>query len=204
MPLSEPITHTVKHHPSKEAASAQARVEAQLVEQAISGDGAAFSRLIKPHLPMLYRVAARGCGGNSDLAQDAVQETLTLVYERLKAYTPGTSLKAFLGAIAARRAHTLIRGERRRRLREERGSLPEQSATPEQLASAEQLRETIHKALYNMPKKRREAALLRLDGGMSYGEIATAMGSSEGSARVLVHLALKELKTAIAASQSRS
>ena len=36
--------------------------------------------------------------------------------------------------------------------------------------------------------------MLRLDGGMSYAEIADALGTSEGSARVLVHLALKEIK----------
>jgi DNA-directed RNA polymerase specialized sigma24 family protein len=33
---------------------------------------------------------------------------------------------------------------------------------------------------------------------MSYAEIAEATGSSEGSARVLVHLALKELSAALA------
>jgi DNA-directed RNA polymerase specialized sigma24 family protein len=46
----------------------------------------------------------------------------------------------------------------------------------------------------DMPDKRRQAALLRLDAGLSYKEIAAALDSSEGSARVLVHKALKELK----------
>jgi DNA-directed RNA polymerase specialized sigma24 family protein len=48
-----------------------------------------------------------------------------------------------------------------------------------------------------MPKKRRAAVLLRLDAGMDYSEISEALGTSEGSARVLVHLALKELKAGL-------
>ena len=53
----------------------------------------------------------------------------------------------------------------------------------------------IRSALRDMPPKRREAALLRLDAGLSYREIAEAMDTSEGSARVLVHTAIKQLKT---------
>lgn len=181
-------------------ASPQTRVETQLVAAALAGDGGAFSRLVKPHLRMLFRIAARSCGGDAQLAEDAVQETLTLVYQRLSHYTPGTSLKAFMGAIAARRAHTLFRSERRRRQREVVASPPQSSATPEELASAEQTRLVLFAVLGEMPKKRREAALLRLEGGLSYAEIAAAMDSTEGSARVLVHLALKALKAALKAS----
>jgi len=172
-------------------------VEGQLVDAALAGDGGAFSRLVRPHLAMLFRIASRCCGGDAALAEDAVQETLTLAYERLHTYTPGTSLKAFLAAIASRRAHTLLRAERRRKVREEVAAAPQASATPEQVATAEQTRATVMAVLDKMPRKRREAALLRLEGGMSYAEIAAAMGSTEGSTRVLVHLALKELKAAL-------
>jgi RNA polymerase sigma-70 factor (ECF subfamily) len=53
----------------------------------------------------------------------------------------------------------------------------------------------VRDALSKLPEKRRAAAMLRLDGGMSYAEIADAVGTTEGSARVLVHLAMKELRT---------
>ena len=52
----------------------------------------------------------------------------------------------------------------------------------------------VREALSSMPQKRREAALLRLDAGLSYRDIGAALGSTEGSARVLVHMALKDLK----------
>lgn len=168
-------------------------VEQELIARALDGDGRAFASLVEPHLAMLYRIAARACGDRA-LAEDAVQEALTLVYQQLRRYEPGTSLKAFLAAVAVRKAHTLLRSERRRRVREDASATPEPLPGPADLLSAGQTAERIRTALAAMPKKRREAALLRLDGGMSYEEIARAVGSTEGSVRVLVHLALKELR----------
>jgi RNA polymerase sigma-70 factor (ECF subfamily) len=56
----------------------------------------------------------------------------------------------------------------------------------------------VREALSKLPSKRRQVVLLRLDAGLSYAEIAQVVGSTEGSARVLVHLALKELREALA------
>jgi RNA polymerase sigma-70 factor (ECF subfamily) len=168
-------------------------VEHELVARALEGDGRAFATLVQPHLAMLYRIAARACG-NRTLAEDAVQEALTLAYQKLDRYEPGTSLKSFLAAIAVRKAQTLLRTERRRQAREDVSDPPERLAGPAELLAAERTAARVREALAALPKKRRAVALLRLDAGMSYGEIAEAIGTTEGSARVLVHLALKEIK----------
>lgn len=177
-------------------------VEEELIERALGGDGRAFATLVQPHLGMLYRIAARACGDRA-LAEDAVQEALTVVYQELRRYEPGTSLKAFLAAVAVKKAHTLLRSERRRRVREDASAAPEQLPGPAELVSAEQTAERIRVALAAMPKKRREVAVLRLDAGMSYEDIARTVGSTEGSARVLVHLALKELRERLGDTASR-
>ena len=168
-------------------------MEAELVNRALEGDGRAFADLVKPHLAVLYRIAARACG-DSALAEDAVQETLTRAYQELRRYQPGTSLRAFLAAIAVRRAKTLLRSEKRRKVREEAAEPPAADPTPAEILNAERAAERVRAVLEAMPKKRRSAAMLRLDAGLSYAEIAEALSTSEGSARVLVHLALKELK----------
>jgi RNA polymerase sigma-70 factor (ECF subfamily) len=172
---------------------ASVSIEHELVARALEGDGAAFATLVRPHLSMLYRIAARSCG-NAALAEDAVQEALTIAYRKLDRYQPGSSLRSFLAAIAARQARTLLRGERRRKVREDAAEPPEHDPGPAELVGAEQVAERIREALAVLPKKRREVALLRLDAGLSYAEIAEAVGSTEGSARVLVHMALKELR----------
>ncbi len=172
-------------------------LEHELVARALDGDGRAFASLVEPHLPMLYRIAARA-SGNAALAEDAVQEALTLAYQRLSRYTPGTSLKSFLAAYAVRQAQTMLRGERRRRAREEVADPPEALAGPVSMIGAHRAANRVRDALSKLPAKRRAAAMLRLDGGMSYAEIAEAVGTTEGSARVLVHLAMKELRTELA------
>lgn len=168
-------------------------VEHELVRRALDGDGQAYAQLVRPHLSTMYRITVRACG-NASLAEDAVQEALTLGYQQLSKYEPGTSLKNFLISIAVKRAHTLLRGERRRKAREDASDEPSNLATPAELLSAERAGARIREVLAKMPEKRRAAALLRLDGGMSYAEIAESVGTTEGSARVLVHLAMKELR----------
>ncbi len=170
---------------------------------ALAGDGDAFARLVRPHLPVLYRVATRAAR-DPILGEDAVQETLEVAYRGLRRYTPGTNLRAFLAGIAVRRAHTLIRGEIRRRHREEASAVPEAPADVADEAVAREQAIRIQRALDALPKKRRQAAILRLDGGMSYQEIAQALDSTEGSARVLVHLALKALRTILEEDEGRT
>ena len=171
---------------------AATRAERELVERARQGDGRAFAELVEPHLSLLFRVAHRATA-NRSLAEDAVQETLALVHRGLGRYEPGTSFKSFVAAIAARRARTLLRGEIRRRKREEAAPAGAPPPSPADLLSAEETARKIRDALALMPRKRQRVAILRLDGGLDYREIAGAVGSTEGSARVLVHLALREL-----------
>lgn len=185
---TQPATHSHKPHAMT--------VEHELIERALAGDGQAFASLVAPHLSMLYRVAMRACG-NPALAEDAVQEALTVAYQKLNRYEPDTSLKSFLAACAMRKAQTLLRGERRRQKREEAADLPEQLAGPASVSRAKQTATRIREVLESLPEKRRAAALLRLDAGLSYSEIATALDTSEGSARVLVHMALKQLREAL-------
>ena len=99
-----------------------------------------------------------------------------------------------MAGIAAKKAHTLARGERRRKYREDASMAPALPSDPGQDLQAVRTARAIREALLAMPDKRREAALLRLDGGLSYREIAEALDSTEGSARVLVHKALSELR----------
>ena len=167
--------------------------EHTLVAQARAGDGRAFAALVRPYLGLLYRIAGRACR-DSTLAEDAVQEALTLAFRRLDRYQPGTSLKAFLATFAVKQAQTLLRSERRRRVREDSSAAPQPLAGPADVVQAERTARRVHAVLASLPKKRQQAALLRLDGGMSYAEIAQAIGTSEGSARVLVHHALNALR----------
>jgi RNA polymerase sigma-70 factor (ECF subfamily) len=171
--------------------------EESLVTRALSGDGSAFAELVTPHLGLLYRVAARAAGSPA-LAEEAVQEALSIVYRRLGRYRAGTSFKAFVAAVAVRRARTLLRSELRRKRREQVAETRESPPTPADFAAASELATRVARALADLPAKRQRVVWLRLDGGLDYPEIAEAVGTTEASARVLVHLALKDLQSALA------
>lgn len=173
-------------------AEAEASAEARLLKRALEGDGRAFATLVEPHLEVLYRIAARAAGSAS-LAEDAVQEALEIVHRSLARYAPGTSFRAFVAAIAVRRARTLLRAEQRRSRREATAPDGTRPETPAELFAAEETARRIRAALSEMPEKRQRIVLLRLDAGLGYAEIASAVGTTEGSARVLVHHALRDL-----------
>jgi RNA polymerase sigma-70 factor (ECF subfamily) len=186
-------------NPTVSATDVEAWMETEqnLVTRALSGDGKAFAALVSPHLGLLYRVAARAAG-NPALAEDAVQEALSVVHRRLRRYRPGTSFKAFVAAVAVKRARTLLRAELRRKRREERAPVRQSPPTPADWAAASELARRVARALGELPPKRQRIAWLRLDGGLDYREIADVVGTTEASARVLVHLALKELEEKLA------
>ncbi len=176
-----------------------ARLEADLLSRAARGEGRAFEALIRPHLPMLFRVAGR-LAGSASLAEDAVQDTLEYAYRHLHRYRAGTSFRAWLATIAVKKAAGTARSERRRARRHEKiDPLPPSIAGDDKLIRAEHIAR-IRAILERMPATRRQAALMRLDAGLSYAEIAQALDTTAGSARVLVHLALKEIKKEMAGS----
>jgi RNA polymerase sigma-70 factor (ECF subfamily) len=166
--------------------------EAALLDEARRGNGQAFAALVEPHLALMYRVAAR-VAGNAALAEDAVQETLEILHKRLGRYEAGTSFRAFVAAAAVGRARTLLRAERRRKRREEGAPTPHPPETPAEVAIARDTARRITDALARLPEKRQRVVLLRLDAGLGYAEIANLVGTTEGSARVLVHHALRDL-----------
>jgi RNA polymerase sigma factor (sigma-70 family) len=167
-----------------------------LLEAARRGDGHAYSQLVRPHLGLLYGLAHRACG-DASIAEDAVQEALEIAFRRLGRLREDSSLRSFLAGIATRRAATLLRSERRRRVWEAKGVAAEQADRGDDLLEAQRLAEGIRGALASLPAKRQAVVLLRLEGGLTDEEIAEAVGSTAGSVRVLVHLGLRQLRESL-------
>ncbi len=171
-------------------------LEAALVHRALRGDGRAFAELVAPHLDRCFRLAMR-CVGDRALAEEAVQEALTLAHRDLARYQVGSSLRGWLCAMAMRCAATLARSERRRNLRDLGSAQPEGPAGPEAALQARLLAQKLDAALAGLTDKRREAALLRFDGGLQHSEIAALMGISDAAVRQLVCEATKALRQAL-------
>lgn len=177
-------------------ATVDLQLEAALVARALRGDGRAFGELVAPHLDRCFRLAMRTAGDRA-VAEEALQEALAIAHRDLPLYQVGTSLRGWLCALAMRCAATLGRSERRRSLREGGSAEPAAPAGPEAVLQARDLAQRLDRALACLTDKRREAALLRFDGGLQHNEIAAAMGISDAAARQLVCEATKALRLAL-------
>lgn len=171
--------------------------ETLLMAWATEGDAAAFARLAERLGPTVYRTALRLTGRAAD-ADDVLQETLATLYAHASDLRPELSCRGWAVRIATNAARRKLRTERRRARREERyargrdrwmepgipGDWPE-----------------VERHLAALPVKRRLPLVLHYLEGMSYREIAAALGCSLGSISNRVQAGLRDLRRRLAAAR---
>jgi len=161
-----------------------------------SGDAAAYERLLRDILPFLRGLARRD-RVPSDLVEDIVQDTLLTIHHVRHTYDPGRPLAPWLAAIAKRRSIDARR--RSGRIGAWEQTAPDRLETFPDPATNRQIelddkRDSLHRALKDLPRKQREAVELVKIRGLSVAEAATASGQSEGAIKVNIHRALRALR----------
>jgi RNA polymerase sigma factor (sigma-70 family) len=155
----------------------------------VSGSGVpTWEDVARDHGRFLYTVAYR-LTGNSDDAQDLVQEVLLKVRKGLETYRPG-SLEGWLSRITT---NTFLDETRRRRRRpvdllhdDPDRVLPAGPAADVALA-AEVLPDDVQAALARLPEEYRTAVVLCDVVGLSYAEIGEALDVPVGTVRSRIH-----------------
>ena len=142
------------------------RCDPGLIEAARGGDEKALVSLLAAAQPDVRRYARRNCRA-ADI-DDAVQETLLLLYRRVGTLRAVTSFSAWLFAVARRACLRL--------LRRSTGMADASAAEVEgRLAhlAPEDIRIDLSRAIQSLPEHYREVILLRELEGLTYQEIAT-------------------------------
>jgi RNA polymerase sigma-70 factor (ECF subfamily) len=154
----------------------------ELIERLRQADNAAFEQLFLRYYSQVYRVVY-GLVGNREEAEDLAQETfLTLYYQPPAA---GVTLVAWLCRVALNRGYNALRGQRRAQLRAERLAAPPDSVDPHaELLRAEE-RARVRAAIAQLPERQGQLLLLR-HAGLSYAEIAGALGVAPGGVGTLL------------------
>jgi len=175
-----------------------------LMARFCDGDEDAFVVLYDRYAPQL-QVFLRRFVRDDALAEDLLQTTFLSVVRARGRYTPLTGLRAWMYAIAANAARDALR---------RRGARPEQSYDPALLgdlagaspdadpllaASDPNMARAVDEALQQLPPDQREAVLLHKIQGLSFPEIATALGTTVGAAKVRAHRGYQRLKLLLAA-----
>jgi RNA polymerase sigma-70 factor, ECF subfamily len=169
--------------------------EEALVERARAGDEAALDAIVQRHYRAVYEVAFRVLG-DPELAADATQDAFVKAIRALGSFRGEASFKTWLLRIAANTARSAGRKTTSRREVELVPELQRGAGGPDPAREAVIRTEAARaaRALQELPEKQRLAVSLRVYQGLSHREIAQALGSSEGAARVNYHLGLKRLR----------
>ena len=152
-----------------------------------------FSQLYRTHARDVHRFVLF-LSGDPALADDILSETFIRLWHA-RDRVELTTVKGYLLTIA----RNLFLAERRhtRRLAALDERVPDTRPGPERRAHAQIELQAALAALQTLPEIDRAAVLLRAEEGMSYDEVAAALGISAGAARVKVHRARLKLAEAL-------
>src|SRR5919201_1836578 len=135
-----------------------------------------FERLFLQEYPKVVAIAYRVLA-NRPAAEDVAQEVFLKFHRSLSPDSERAS--GWLHAAAVHSALNVIRGERRRAHRETahaRDAAQAAIANPEGVVEEAERRREVRRALARLPERSAAVLLLR-HSGLSYAEIATALGS---------------------------
>jgi RNA polymerase sigma-70 factor (ECF subfamily) len=158
-----------------------------------SGDENAAAQLIERHVHALGRFLYSS-GADQDDIDDLVQETLFRAFRRLATWRGEASFRSWLFTIGNNLLRDQFRSRKGRTMFSlEDWDVPAPADPHADLAAAEAAR-VIREGLAALPRLQREVFLLRTQEGTEYEEIARALGTTPGAARVHYHYAVKRLK----------
>ena len=167
--------------------------DAELLRQyAEENSEKAFAELVERHLNLVYSVALRVAGGDAHLAQDAAQLVFTDLARKAHALSHHAVLAGWLHTSARFAASKLVRAEQRRRTHEQEAP----AMTDIEHSSEEtwgRLRPILDEAVGQLPRRDREAVLLRYFEGKEFKAVGAVLGVNENAARLRVTRALDRL-----------
>jgi RNA polymerase sigma-70 factor, ECF subfamily len=158
-----------------------------LVARASQGDVEAFTKLVRAHSSLVYRVALRMLGDEN--AQDASQEVWIRVWRNIKNFRGESAFSTWLYRITMNTCLSARQREARREEKEVGDEMPYLSepsggdADPEAATLSAERRDEIHAALSHVRAEHRAALVLRHMEGLSYAEIAEVLEVPDGTAK---------------------
>jgi len=167
------------------------------------GEAGAFETLVRRHANGLLGLLVRMTRDRSR-AEDLFQETFLRVHTKADTFKPEQRFKAWLYAIAA---HAAIDAQRRDArapdlfsFDAEHDNAPSLSDTlsvemphPAERLSAEERKDRVRAAVDNLPPRQRATVALAYFEGLTYPEVANALGCTVGTVKTQVSRAMQTL-----------
>jgi len=164
----------------------------------IAGDKAAFRELFQRYTPLLQRAMARDLRSTEE-ANDLVQQTFLHLHRSRLDFEPGRKLKPWVFTIALNLKREFFRRSKRRHetsLEDDRIAEPFEGPRGQERSDA--ARETA-RALSQLPAEHREVIELHWFAGLSFPEVAEAVGSTVAAVKVRAHRGYVALRARLGA-----
>lgn len=168
-----------------------------LMRQVAHGDRAGLEVLVRRFAGPLAAFVAR-LTGDPHRAEELVQDVFLTLWQKRGRYTWPRPFKPWLYAIALNHCRAWLRGPARHSTAP-LDHVPAESASadgssPADSAIAAETAGLVGGAIDQLPTAQRAVVLLRVWEGLSYADVAAAVGCTEGTARSHMHHALASLR----------
>lgn len=166
--------------------------DADLVERARAGSRPAFEALVRRYQRPLYFLCLRYVRDH-DAASDLAQRTLIKALEKMDELRDPSIFKSWLFRIGAHLALNHLRDNARFVDEEASGEEPQAQDAGARLEAAEDAA-ALRRAVAALPTKQRMTLELRVFEDLSFKDVAEALETTEGAAKVNFHYAVKRLR----------
>ncbi len=178
------------------------RSDAEIVQAVLDGDANAFEALVLRYQKKVYNTVLRLAGDCAE-AEDLSQEVFLKIFKGLSSFHGESSFSTYIYRVAA---NTAIDALRRREAptvslstENEEGeefelALPDAGPLPVEILESRERRQAIRAAIDALPEHHRAVIVLREMDGMSYQDIAQAMGLTEGTVKSRINRARGRLR----------
>ena len=178
---------------SEPVAAVPSPTDAALITAWQGGDEQAATELVRRHARALARFLV-GAGAPEAELDDIVQETFIRAFRAVGTFRGQCQFRTWLLTIGG----NVVKDAQRRAKRERVVALPDglraSDGDPLEQTEAAEVEGRLAAGLGRLPRLQREVFLLRAQQGLEYEEIAAALGTTPGAARVHYHHAVRRLK----------
>lgn len=167
--------------------------DAELIAAWREGDEQAAAELVERHARPLARFLA-GAGAQDADVDDLVQETFIRAFRAVDRFRGQCQFRTWLLTIGGNVLKDFGRRVGRRKVVPLDDGVRDSGGDPLDHAEASEAEAKLAAGLQKLPRLQREVFLLRAQQGLEYDEIASALATTPGAARVHYHHAVRRLK----------
>jgi len=167
--------------------------DAALVAAWQGGSEPSATELVRRHAPHLARFLSGMGAGPSDL-DDLVQDAFFKAFRGIATWRQESSFRSWLFTIGSNLLKDAYRRGRKVKVLSIEAHDAVVATDPVSELVAGETAQRIQRGLAQLPRLQREVFLLRVQQGLEYNDIAAALGTTPGAARVHFHHAVKRLK----------